>query len=473
MSRILLATLGSLGDLNPVLAMAKALEEAGHRVRVAANPMHTDTARRQGLEFVPLGQLADPTDLASHDRTSDVRDDAIAFVDHANFGQLDRLFDDLFAAADSADMLLAPHHVVPAHLVAAKRDIPWLAYTLSPAYLVEQTRLSDKRGSTPPLPPARWHAALAALRHRIGLPRRLFPYAAVFQDSPTILGLFPAFLLEPGITVNNLEVMGFPHSALVHTAHSADPGLLAFCDDRTVIFSFGSFVDRINPQHMFEQSVAACRALGLKCLYLSQFVGATAPDAGDVMIRGFVDHAAVFPRVGAIVHHAGVGTLIAACAAAKPMVTVPFLYDQPYHAQRMAALVDAPVLPAARYSRDTLVDALRQALEQAPVVSAQLAALMSKETNGTLQLVRAVAARSGVARAAPDAASERVWQPGRLTVVASEVLCDRERRSPLIGNQFLGRARESVPFDPAGLDAALIVDAGGRAAVEAEERAEG
>ncbi len=472
MSRILLATLGSLGDLNPVLAMAKTLEEAGHRVRVAANPMHTDATRRQGLEFVPLGQLADPTDLASHDRTSDVHDDAIAFVDHANFGQLDRLFDDLFAAAESADVLLAPHHVVPAHLVAAKRGIPWLAFTLSPAYLVEQTRLSDKRGPPPPPLPTRWHAALAALRHRIGLPRRLFPYTAVFQDSPTILGLFPAFLLEPGITVNNLEVMGFPHSALVQPAHAPDPSLLAFCDERTVIFSFGSFVDRSNPRYMFEQSVAACRALGLKCLYLSQFVAATAPDADDVMIRGFIDHAAVFPRVGAIVHHAGLGTLIAACAAAKPMVTVPFLYDQPYHAQRMAALVNAPVLPAARYGRDALVDALRQALKHAPVASAQLAALMSKETNGTLQLVRAVAARSGVARVAPGAAAEKVEQPGLLTLVTREAPFDREGRSPLIGNQFVGRARDVMPFEPAGLDAAMIVDAGRRAAVAAEERAE-
>ena len=468
MSRILLATLGSLGDLNPVLAMAKSLEEAGHRVRVGANPMHIDTVRRQGLEFVALGRLADPTDLASYDRTSDVRDDAIAFVDHANFGQLDRLFDDLFAAAGSADVLLAPHHVVPAHLVAARRGIPWLAYTLSPAYLVEQTRLSDKRGPPPPLPPARWHAALAGLRHRIGLPRRLFPYAAVFQDSPTILGLFPAFLLEPGTTVNNLEVLGFPHSALVLPAHAPDPGLLAFCDERTVIFSFGSFVDRSNPRHMFEQSVAACRALGLKCLYLSQFVAATASDADDVMIRGFVDHAAVFPRVGAIVHHAGLGTLMAACAAAKPMVTVPFLYDQPYHAQRMAELVNAPVLPAARYGRDALVDALRQALEHGPVASAQLAALMSKQTNGTAQLLRAVAAWSDLARAAPDAAAEKVEQPRLLKVVAREAPFDREGRSPLMGNQCVDRAREVMPFEPAGLDAALIVDAGRQAAMAAE-----
>jgi UDP:flavonoid glycosyltransferase YjiC (YdhE family) len=468
-SRILLATLGSLGDLNPVLAMAKALEEAGHRVRVAANPMHADTACRQGMEFVPLGLLADPTDLASHDRTSDVSDDAIAFVDHANFGQLDRLFDDLFAAAGSSDVLLAPHHVVPAHLVAAKRGIPWLAYTLSPAYLVEQTRLSDKRGPPPPLPPARWHAALAALRLRIGLPRRLFPYAAVFQDSPTILGLFPAFLLEPGITVNNLEVMGFPHSALVQPAHAPDPSLLAFCDERTVIFSFGSFVDRSNPHHMFEQSVAACRALGLKCLYLSQFVAATAPDADDVMICGFVDHAAIFPRVGAIVHHAGLGTLMAACAAARPMVTVPFLYDQPYHAQRMAALVNAPVLPAARYGREALVDALRQALDGAPVVSAQLAALMSNETNGSVRLVRAVAARSSVAKAALGVASENVEQSERLDMMeAREAVFDREGRSSLIGSQFVGRAREAMPFEPAGFDAALIVDAVRQAAVAAK-----
>ena len=68
MSRVLLATLGSLGDLNPALAMAKALEAAGHRVRIAANPMLAHATRAQGLPFVPLGRLDDPTDLSDYVR---------------------------------------------------------------------------------------------------------------------------------------------------------------------------------------------------------------------------------------------------------------------------------------------------------------------------------------------------------------------------------------------------------------------
>lgn len=394
MSRILLATLGSLGDLNPALAMAKSLEAAGHRVRLAANPLHETATRRQGLEFVPLGRHADPTDLTGYVRPDDVRDDALAFVDHANFTQLDPLFDALLAAAATADVLVAAYHVVPAHLVAALLGMPFLAYTLSPAYLVQQTRLGDRRVAPPPLP-ARWHAALAALRRRAGLPRRWFPYAAVLDDPPMIGGLFPTFLLEPGVSVKKLQVMGFPQSNQVRAWHAPDPELLAYCDERTVIFSFGSFVDRSSSRRLFEESVVACRALGMKCLYLSAYV--RADDTADVRVRAFVDHSALFPRAAAIVHHAGLGTLVAACAAASPMVCVPFMYDQPYHAERMAALVDAPVVPAARYSGDAIADALQQALAQAPSMRARLAALMAREHNGSVPLVQAVATMTGSA----------------------------------------------------------------------------
>lgn len=389
MSRILLATLGSLGDLNPALAMAKSLEAAGHRVRLAANPLHETATRRQGLEFVPLGRHADPTDLTDYVRSADVRDDALAFVDHANFTQLDPLFDALLAAATTADVLVAAYHVVPAHLVAAKLGIPFLAYTLSPAYLVQQTRLCDRSVAPPPPVPGRWHAALATLRRRAELPRRWFPYAAVLDDPPMMGGLFPTFLLEAGVSVKKLQVMGFPQSNRMHAWYAPDPELLAFCDERTVIFSFGSFVDRSSSRRLFEESVAACRALGMKCLYLSAYV--RADDTAEIRVRAFVDHAALFPRAAAIVHHAGLGTLVAACTAGRPMVCVPFLYDQPYHAERMAALVDAPVVPAALYARDAIADALRQALAQAPSVCAQLAALMAREQNGCVPLAQAVA----------------------------------------------------------------------------------
>ena len=54
MSRTLLMTLGSLGDLHPYLAMAKSLRRQGQTVRLATREHYREKVERIGAEFVPL-----------------------------------------------------------------------------------------------------------------------------------------------------------------------------------------------------------------------------------------------------------------------------------------------------------------------------------------------------------------------------------------------------------------------------------
>jgi rhamnosyltransferase subunit B len=387
-SRVLIATLGSLGDLNPALALGHALVAAGHEVCIAANPMHGAATRGQGFVFVPLGQHLDPTDLSNYVDINETHDECFSFIDHANFTQLDTLYDDLSAAAENADLLLAAYYVVPAHLVAAKRGIPLLAYTLSPAYFVEQTRMQGTHIGKPA--PTGWHVALAMLRRRVGLPARLLPYTSIFTAPVRIFGLFPQFLLESDHQIP-LQVVGYSQTTWLKPVATPDPALLAFCDERTVVFSFGTFVDCRDSQRMFEASVAACRTLSLKCMYLSRYIEWN-DVLDDVLVRPFVDHAAIFPCAGIIVHHGGLGTLVAASAAGKPMVIVPFLYDQPYHARRMAALIGAPIVMAADYRHASLIEALRIATKHAQSMKHALAELMAREEDGFLRIISEVEA---------------------------------------------------------------------------------
>jgi vancomycin aglycone glucosyltransferase len=82
--------------------------------------------------------------------------------------------------------------------------------------------------------------------------------------------------------------------------------------------------------------VQAARALGRRVV-LSRGWGDLRPtDAGDHCISiGDVDHARLFPRVAAVVHHGGAGTTTAAALAGRPQVVVPHMYDQFYWAERV------------------------------------------------------------------------------------------------------------------------------------------
>jgi vancomycin aglycone glucosyltransferase len=61
-------------------------------------------------------------------------------------------------------------------------------------------------------------------------------------------------------------------------------------------------------------------------------------DGDDCFVIGEVNHQALFPRVAAVIHHGGAGTITTAARAGTAQVVVPQIADQPYWAGRVADL---------------------------------------------------------------------------------------------------------------------------------------
>jgi len=51
---ILLNPIGSRGGIQPLIALARALHENGHQVRVAGSPNGAEMAKEYGIEFYPV-----------------------------------------------------------------------------------------------------------------------------------------------------------------------------------------------------------------------------------------------------------------------------------------------------------------------------------------------------------------------------------------------------------------------------------
>ena len=113
---------------------------------------------------------------------------------------------------------------------------------------------------------------------------------------------------------------------------------------------------------------AACRA-GVRAVLLAGSGGlAATPETDGVFVADAVPHDWLFPRVDAVVHHGGAGTTGAAIQAGVPAVVVPFTVDQPFWASRVAALGVGPApLPYGQLSAARLADALRQATTDKPM----------------------------------------------------------------------------------------------------------
>lgn len=109
-------------------------------------------------------------------------------------------------------------------------------------------------------------------------------------------------------------------------------------------------------------AVEAIRAQGRRVLVSRGWADlALVDEKDDCFAVGETNHHSLFRRVAAVVHHGGAGTTTTAALAGAPQVVVPQIVDQPYWAQRVAALG----IGAAHDGSTPTVDSLSAALEDA------------------------------------------------------------------------------------------------------------
>ncbi|CAH0310048.1 glycosyltransferase [Roseomonas sp. CECT 9278] len=120
--------------------------------------------------------------------------------------------------------------------------------------------------------------------------------------------------------------------------------------DKAVFIGYGSvpcMPDGADFAGMSRRVAEAIRIAGIRALIAPGWGGLGWPaEAGPlpegVVVMDGVAHEWLFPRLGAVVHHCGVGTAMAALAAGIPSVPVPFLQDEPFWAWRLHDLGVAP-----------------------------------------------------------------------------------------------------------------------------------
>ncbi|MFM7272962.1 MAG: glycosyltransferase, partial [Gammaproteobacteria bacterium] len=66
---VVLATLGTAGDVQPFVAIGQHLREHGHRVELLSNPVFAGLAADAGIGFTPVGSTADHAATFSHHYT--------------------------------------------------------------------------------------------------------------------------------------------------------------------------------------------------------------------------------------------------------------------------------------------------------------------------------------------------------------------------------------------------------------------
>lgn len=384
MSRILLATLGSLGDLHPYIATGKALLARGQHVRLATSIDYRTRVEMAGIEFAPLApsiaELGDREQTARRffDRWSGPE----RLFDAMVTAPLRRAYADLRAAVEG--VALAVSHPVTAALplIAESRGLPWLSSVLAPYSLFSTTDPSvipnfewlhrlPRLGSWPHglmlnLARARvrsWERPLHSLRAELGLPPvrgallidgNFSPRGTLALFDPTLAAPQPDWPVCTRVCGAALHDAGDPQTATAASDEALERFLAA--GPPPVVFALGSSAVWLARDY-WAHAIAACNALGIRGVLLT---GTPLQQRlpSNVAAFDYLPYSRVFSRSTAIVHQAGVGTLSFALRAGRPQLLTPAGFDQADNAERAVRLGVGRVLPfhrahnAARLARE-------------------------------------------------------------------------------------------------------------------------
>ena len=149
MGRVVLATMGSWGDIFPVIGLAKGLTEAGHDVRVAASPAYDELVQGEGLQFSGIGPALGFSDYAREPKILSGRLGGFVGFSHLFrrfiFPAVDRYVDDLAASIRGADLLLAHPALIAAPAAAEHVGVRWATITCFPVSSRPRTRRRHRR----------------------------------------------------------------------------------------------------------------------------------------------------------------------------------------------------------------------------------------------------------------------------------------------------------------------------------------
>jgi len=384
--RITVLTVGTNGDVEPMIALATGLVEQGVDIRMATHMNYRAMCIERGMSFYPM-----PGDTRAFYETDEgraFREPGRGIRSIAGFyGKALPYFTAQLARAityciDSSDKVILDYSMAWAAPFAHQRRVAAAVASIFPSL---PTR------TLPPLWQPGWsrfgpmgqrfgHWAVDALNRmgsgpmvqimgaeaeRLGLPiqssrqslRRL-------RALPTVVGVSPAVIPQPPDWPQQARVVGYWRLP-ADESWQPPQNVTDFLDqgDRPIAVGFSSVVAP-DPRALARTVVDAARRAGQRVLLLSGW-GAFDPDSvrgDDVLVVDRLPHDWLLPRVRAFVHHGGVGSSAAAYRAGVPQVVVPFCLDQPFWGYRAVAL---GVAPASIPIQDLKVESLARAIGSA------------------------------------------------------------------------------------------------------------
>lgn len=408
--KISLLTYGSRGDIQPFIALAKGLQNAGHSVRMAAPQTFGDLANIHAIPFVPL--TGDPEELSAS--LNDARNNVFGMIKQMNDYVRSiaiPVAKDAFAACEDADLIIHSFlFTTGAHSLAKARRIPDVSVQGFPIFAATG---AFPMVAMPKIPAG----SLSYYSHKLGTQAfRYFGNAGYRQlskqapglfnfelawpwdgsakvQSPLIFAYSPTILPRPNDwTASYIHIPGYFFLDTLE-GYQPSPELVDFlaAGERPFCVTFGSMINQ-EAARIHQIVSQALEITGQRAIFLSGWSNISV-SANHEKFLGIdsAPHDWLFSQCKAVIHHGGAGTTGAVLRAGIPSIIIPHGMDQLFWAMQVARLgVGYSPIEINRLSLKELSTAIEKVIDPSMLDQAQKIGKNVREEDGIGQAIRII-----------------------------------------------------------------------------------
>lgn len=352
--RINLIAFGTRGDVQPALAFACGLRDAGHEVVIFCGANFVPWVEsygfttHPGLDMDAMMSTADAVEWSERGTNPQVQLRVMRKLLHSHSDDMTR---SLEAHGGDCDLLVSGFVSTPfAQVIAEKYKRPLIEAALQPYRPTRSAAASMNPLTRRDSRLNRWFGLFAQrmivrmvqkpvadMRERLGMPTiSMLDMVRRLRDVPLINAYSSHIVPHPVDYPELSATVGYwfldeasewtPPAALMD-AVSQSP--------RPIYIGFGSMNSR-DPAGLFTLICDAVEIAGVRAVVMSRWAvehQAAAPERVCVIDRA--PHDWLMQQVSAVVHHGGAGTTAAGLRAGKPTLIVPHMADQPFWGRRV------------------------------------------------------------------------------------------------------------------------------------------
>jgi sterol 3beta-glucosyltransferase len=413
--KITFLTLGSRGDVQPYVALAKELMKKGHEACICTGATYRGFIEENGIAFYEAS--ADLMAIMESEEGRKVFNGGnyswwkmLKFANKVITPAYRNSMDDFLDASREADLIIYHPKALSAVDIALYLDIPCICMPPVPImYPIKEFpnfQLSPDKSFGPLF--NKWSYKVIAFSEQpyikyindfreksLHLPKRRagsILFEANGKPIPILYPISSHLFRDVNSWKERVYLSGFFFLDIGEEA--LDEQLEEFLESgsKPIVVSFSSMpLER--PDAFKEKLVQAVKETGNRAVVLTGTSGMTFEEEDDIFAVKKAPHRLIFKRAKGIIHHGGVGTMSEALLSGVPQLVMPFTVDQPFWAARLYAkgYTIRPLREKTLKTAD-LMEALREMENETVIVKANEIKEIIESENGLAQAIHYIEA---------------------------------------------------------------------------------